>query len=110
MTHPIDNRTPAALVRAINFPPGERSVLRFAVAAHEKGDWQLRVVADGEVIHQQIVDHAEQLPRWRDVRVDLSRFAGRRIVLRLENVATNWQWEFGYWADLRLDVDQTASK
>ncbi len=109
MTHPIDDQTPAALVRAINFGPGEHTILRFSVAAHEYGDWKLRVVADGEVIHQQNVDGKDQ-PRWHNVRLDLSRFAGRRIVLRLENVSTHWNREFGYWCDLRLDVDQTAAK
>ena len=110
MTHPIDARTPAAIVRAINFPVGQRSVLSFSVAAHEQGDWELRVVADGEVIHRQKVDHEPAAPRWRPVRLDLSRFAGRRIVLRLENAATEWNWEFGYWSDLRLELDQTAAK
>ena len=110
MTHPIDRRTPAALVRAINFPTGQRSMLSFAVAAHEKGDWELRVVADGEVIHQQKIDHSPAAPRWRQVRLDLSQFAGRRIVLRLENAATEWDWEFGFWADLKLDLDLTAAK
>ena len=108
MTHPIDARNPAALVRAINFPIRQRSVLNFAVAAHEHGDWELRVVADGEVLHRQTVDHDPSEPRWRQVRLDLSQFAGRLIVLRLENGATNWDSEFGYWADLKLDLAQTA--
>jgi hypothetical protein len=25
-------------------------------------------------------------------------------VIRLENAATDWSWEFGYWADLRLET------
>jgi hypothetical protein len=26
------------------------------------------------------------------------------VVIRLENAATDWAWEFGYWADLRLET------
>jgi hypothetical protein len=30
--------------------------------------------------------------------------------LRLENAANNWSYEFGYWADLRLDTGDLAAK
>ena len=102
MTHPIDARRPAALVRAINLPREGPLALKFAVAAHDQGDWELRVAVDGEVIHRQTVDH--EAPRWKDVSVDLTRHAGRRVVIRLENAATDWAWEFGYWTDLRLET------
>ncbi|MEN9675517.1 MAG: hypothetical protein RIS76_1413, partial [Verrucomicrobiota bacterium] len=101
MTHPVDERTPAAVVRPLILPPGRPATLRFSVAAHEQGDWELRVKADGEVIHRQMVTHDGD--RWKPVRVDLTPFAGRRIVLRLENAANNWSYEFGYWADLSID-------
>ncbi|HRI14194.1 MAG TPA: dehydrogenase [Verrucomicrobiota bacterium] len=108
MTHPVDERTPAAIVRPLVLSPGERATLRFVVAAHEEGDWELRVKADGEVIHRQLVGHDGA--RWKQVSLDLTPFAGRRIVLRLENAANNWSYEFGYWADLRLDTTNVAAK
>lgn len=108
MTHPVDGRTPAAIVRLLTLPPDTRATLRFAVAAHEQGDWDLRVKADGEVLHQQTV--LSESPRWKTVELDLSRFAGRRVVLRLENAANNWSYEFGYWADLRIDTGDLAAK
>ncbi len=104
MTHPIDARRPAALVRAINLPREGKTALKFAVAAHDQGDWELRVVIDGEVILRQPVTH--EVPRWKDVSLDLTRYAGRRVVIRLENAATDWSWEFGYWADLRLETGE----
>ena len=104
MTHPIDARRPAALVRALNLPRQGPITLKFAVAAHERGDWELRVVVDGEVIHRRSVTH--DAPRWKEVSVDLARYAGRRVVVRLENAATDWLWEFGYWADLRLETGE----
>ena len=79
-------------------------LLKFAVAAHDRGDWELRVVIDGEVIHRQAVTH--EAPRWKEVALDLTPYAGRRVVIRLENAATDWAWEFGYWADLRLETGE----
>ncbi|MFM8360696.1 MAG: dehydrogenase, partial [Verrucomicrobiota bacterium] len=108
LTHPRDERTPAAIVRVLTLPAGSRAGLRFSVAAHEQGDWQLRVLADGELIHQRVVDH--DAPRWKDVRLDLSRFGGRRVVLRLENAANDWRWEFGHWADLRIEDPPVAAR
>lgn len=101
LTHPYDESRPAALVRSLGLPRDRRATLRVAVAAHERGDWELRVRADGELLHRQTV-HREG-PRWQEVTVDLSPLAGRRVVLRLENAANNWAWEFGYWSDLRLE-------
>jgi putative membrane-bound dehydrogenase-like protein len=108
MTHPVDSKTPAAIVRAVNLPRDVKSVLSFGVAAHEKGDWELRVVVEGEVLRREKVGHDG--PRWRDIRVDLSAYAGRRIVIRLENAATDWLWEFGYWSDLKLESGEVAAK
>lgn len=107
LTHPVDERTPAALVRSLTLPASGRAKLKFSVAAHEQGDWELRVKVEGEVIHRQTVSHEGE--RWKAVQIDLSQFANRRIVLRLENAANNWSYEFGYWADLRLETDPVAA-
>lgn len=108
MTHPWDADRPAALVRKLTLPAGQRAVLRFKVAAHEQGDWHLRVVADGERLHEQPV--TRDGGRWQDVKLDLTRFAGRMVVLRLENAASGWNWEFGYWAALRIEEGEVAAR
>jgi len=108
MTHPYDEQKPAALVRSLVFPRDRKSTLRFSVAAHEQGDWELRVKADGELLHKQTVKHDG--PRWKEVKLNLDALAGRRVVLRLENAANNWEWEFGYWADLTLETGEVAAQ
>jgi putative membrane-bound dehydrogenase-like protein len=108
MTHPFDSKTPAAIIRAMNLPVGQKTILSFKVASHERGDWDLRVLADGEVLHRQKIGHDGE--RWTNVRIDLSNYAGRRIVLRLENAANDWSWEFAYWADLKLESSEFAAK
>lgn len=107
MTHPHSDRRPAAIERRLKVAgPGAR--VRFAVAAHEKGDWELQVRVDGTVIHRETV--TPKGARWKAVTVDLGRFAGREIGLRLENAANNWEWEFGYWADLTVDGGTVAAR
>jgi hypothetical protein len=108
MTHPYDEKKPAALVRSLVLPPDSKATLRFSVAAHEQGDWELRVKADGELLLKQTVKHDGQ--RWQEVKLNLNALAGRRVVLRLENAANNWLWEFGYWADLTLETGEVAAR
>ncbi len=103
VTHPVDRQTGSALERTIEVPAGKRTSLSLNVAADERGDWELRVLANGRLLRKQVID--KNGPRWKEIDVDLSSFAGQKIVLRLENCANDWSWEFAYWSD--LDVKTT---
>jgi putative membrane-bound dehydrogenase-like protein len=100
MTHPFSLHEPSTLERALKVPAGKHTFLELNVAAHEKGDWQLRISANGHLLKEQIIDKFG--PRWKTIRIDLSSFAGQEIHLRLENAANNWDWEFAYWNDIRV--------
>ncbi len=102
MTHPIDRQHGSGIERTIEVPAGKKTELTFQVAAHERGDWELRVLADGKLLKSERIDH--EGTRWKSVRIDLSEFAGRKVAVRLENCANDWAWEFGYWSDLQLQV------
>ncbi|MCI0538564.1 MAG: c-type cytochrome [Verrucomicrobiales bacterium] len=106
MAHPADQRTGAALERAFEVPSGSKATLTFSVAADERGDWELRVLADRKLLQKQLVDPNGD--RWKNVSIDLSKFAGNRITVRLENCANDWNYEFGYWSDVRV-VTETSS-
>ena len=106
MTHPKDRTTPASLERTLEIPAGQPT-LKLAVAADEQGDWELRVLADGQLLHKQLVNHSGD--RWQQVSVDLSKLAGKKITLRLENFPNNWSNEFGYWSDIEVKAGERAS-
>jgi hypothetical protein len=72
------------------------------VSHHPHGDWQLRVLADGKVIEDQLVSAKTVTKEWLDVSVDLSMFAGKTIQLELENRANNWQNEWAYWHQVKV--------
>ena len=40
---------------------------------------------------------------WTTVKADLSKFAGRRVNVRVENAANDWAFEFAYWGGLRIE-------
>jgi putative membrane-bound dehydrogenase-like protein len=103
-THPFDDNKPAALESHVTVPESG-AVLEIDVASHERGDWELRVFAQGELLLRQVVDRRGG--DWHTVAIDLSRFAGKEIDLRAENAADDWAWEFGYWGRIEL-VPKTA--
>ena len=101
-THPKDRQTPCKLSRKLNVPEGLKTHLKMKVSHHPHGDWQLRVLADGKVIEDQLVSAKTVTKEWLDVSVDLSMFAGKTIQLELENRANNWQNEWAYWHQVKV--------
>lgn len=97
MTHPPDQTTPARLERDVDVPSGKKTTLSFWVAPHQQGDFELRVYVDGKEVLKEIV--GPKGSGWRQKKIDLSLHAGKRVALRLENAANNWEWENGYWSD-----------
>ena len=100
MTHPFAKDKASAIERVIEVPNGKKTALTFNVAAHESGDWELRVYANDQLVKKQIVD--KKGDRWKTVTVDLTPYAGKKINLRLENAANDWNYEFGYWSEIKL--------
>ncbi|MGB0598239.1 MAG: PVC-type heme-binding CxxCH protein [Rubripirellula sp.] len=97
-THPLDRKTPSSLVRMLDVPTGKQTTLKLRVSHHPHGDWQLRVVAAGEVLANQAVgSKTVAKDEWLNVDVDLSRFAGQKIQLSIENHPTQWHCEWAYW-------------
>lgn len=101
LTHPYGEQKPSFLERVVKIPADKRTLLTFNAAAHENGDWELRVFANDQLIKKQIIDKSGD--RWKSISVDLTPYAGKEIKLRLENAANNWSWEFGYWQDVKLN-------
>lgn len=106
-THPLDRKTPSSLYRSVMVPKEKKTHLQMRVSHHPHGDWQLRVLADDQVLEDRMVsskaiEDAGTGEEWLEVAVDLSKFAGKRIKLSLENRANNWANEWGYWHDIRI--------
>ncbi|MFM1769471.1 MAG: hypothetical protein RJA22_2000 [Verrucomicrobiota bacterium] len=99
MTHPVSRETSSTLERSLAVPAAG-ATLSVAVAAHDQGDWELRVRVNNQVIHRQVINHDGE--RWKTVRVPLDRWKGQTVKLRLDNAATDWSWEFAYWSDLQV--------
>ena len=63
--------------------------------------WPNDVLVNGQAVEEMAVDHEK--PRWKIVEVDLAKFAGQEVTLRLEAHASDWAWEFAYWGGITLE-------
>jgi putative membrane-bound dehydrogenase-like protein len=111
-THPHSREQASGFEREVTLPAtGKAAALRFSVAAHEKGDWELRVLANGKPLLKQTVSRSDSGEKvWQEFAVDLSAFAGQTVKLRLENAANGWAWEFGYWSDVRIEKQASSAR
>jgi hypothetical protein len=102
-THPLDRKTPSSLFRAVDIPKNKTTKLNMRVSHHPHGDWQLRVVAAGEIVADRIIgSKSVSDDEWVDVTVDLTKFAGRRIQLSIENRPNDWRNEWAYWNSVSI--------
>jgi putative heme-binding domain-containing protein len=110
ITHPFSKERGTALIRKFDVPAGQKTRLLFDVASHEKGDWELVVLANDKVLDKRLVKPTTD--RWQAIDINLTPLAGQTVTLRLENRANNWSWEFAFWTSPRIESEPltTASK
>ncbi len=101
LMHPFpDKKTPASFEHTLKVEPG-KTKLKATVAADDRGDWTAKAVVNGAVVKEMTIDHEK--PRWKTLEIDLSKFAGQEVTLRLEAHANGWNMEFAYWGGITLE-------
>lgn len=93
----------AAILRStVSIPAENPPSLRMTVSHDEQEDWQLIVKANGETVHDSLVNQESSEQGWREITVDLTKFAGENVILEVHNHANHWPHEAAYWS--RLEV------
>ena len=104
-THPIDRNTPSVLERVVKIPANAKSArLRCLVSAREGGrsDWELRVLVNEKELQRQTIRQGKK--KWTMIETRLDAYKGQEILIRLENRANGWSWEFGFWGKIELEI------
>ena len=101
LLHPFTKDKPCTLERKVKIEKDKLNKLTFYIAAHDQGDFELRVSVDGELVKKETIGHEGE--RWHKEQIDLSKFAGKEVTLRLEGAANGWSYEFSYWSDVTLE-------
>lgn len=101
-THPLSKTQPCIIFRHLDIPKAKQTTLKLRASYHPHGDWQLRVTANGRLLHNQIVSYETVKTEWLELEIDLTAFAGEQVDLEIENQANDWKWEFAYWSDIAV--------
>jgi hypothetical protein len=75
------------------------------VVSHEpKGAWNLGVRANGQSLHQALIqaDAPDDSPRWQTIAIDLTPLAGQQAAIELHSAAAGDRPSAAYWAQIEL--------
>ena len=89
--------------RRIDISSGKKTVLTAVVSNHPGYDWELVIRINETVQKTVVVDDTLTQRGWAEVSLDLTPFAGRNVLIELENKANGWSFEAGYWANLNIE-------
>lgn len=101
-THPVSKEKPCVLTAKVMVPKGKKTALRIDASHDPQGDWLLVARANGQQIFKGDVSPKTCSKGWGTFKIDLSQFAGQEVALELQNVASGWSYEFGYWGDVQV--------
>jgi len=98
LTHPLSKTVPCVLSRKIEVPAGKKTMLDLEVTNHSKGNWKLVVLVNGKEALSKDIEET----KWQQVQIDLSKYAGKTVIIELENRATGWAHEAAYWSRIQI--------
>ena len=103
-THANAADKPLILRGAAVLPKDRPMLLDLHVSHQAQCDWQLVVRANGQVIHDQLINEKLTTPQkgWATIQIDLEKFAGQKVVLEVLNQSNNWQNETAFWKRIEL--------
>ena len=84
--------------RNVKVPSGKETTLTFAVNNHPKGNWTLIVRINSDEVLKKSIEES----KWKEIRLDLWKHAGKTIKIELENRAGDWSFEVACWNQIEL--------
>lgn len=102
-THPPAAGKPCVLRAPVTVPSDKKTVLKVSCGRRLDGDWQLAVVVEGQDLLRVMIDQNTAKDGWANHEVDLSRFAGKNIVVEVHNNPNSWPNEEAYWSNIRIE-------
>jgi hypothetical protein len=103
ITHPVSRTEPAVLQRRVTLATSPKLRLEVTSLAEQGvADWELVVRVDGRREFSRVI---ASRGAWETIEVDLGKYAGKSVDLRIENRAGGgqpWAWETGLVAAIEI--------
>ncbi len=99
MTLPANRKTPCVIRKSVEIPKEKKTTLELSVKSHRLGNWDLVV----RVNKRELLRKTIESPRFIDLSVDLSKYAGQTIDLELNHQPTGWDREHASWKKIAIE-------
>jgi putative heme-binding domain-containing protein len=100
---PVSRQEPCVLRRKLELPAGKSARLVLSVSHETGGQWILSVRANGNRLHESVVDGEEnQGPAWRTLSFDLGPLAGQKVTLELTGASRDGKKDAAYWDHIEV--------
>jgi len=103
-THPESEEVPCTISKRVKIPSGGAK-LQLVVGHIELLDWLLIVKANGDELLKTFIDSDTAEDGWRDITVDLSKYAGSEIMVELQNASNDAYYDLALWTKIQIDSD-----
>jgi len=99
-TYPRDEARGTVLRRTVRL--GNQPILKFKVGVDQGRAWQLQVYVNDDRLLDKLIEGVSHARSWQEINVDLAKYQGREVVLRLYQRVLIPHHEAGnaYWRDL----------
>jgi hypothetical protein len=107
ITSPFSRETPSTIYREAEIPKDRKTALHLVVSTYEVWNWwNLTVRIDGDVKKIVRIDNdTVDKDGWKDILYDLTPYAGKKILIELENNNDGTCWSMGYWDTIELKIE-----
>lgn len=101
-TYPRDEVRGALLKRTLHF--SSNPVFTFKAGVDSGRAWQLQVYVNDDKVLDKLIEASSTIQSWQDIHIDVSKYAGQDVVLRLYQGVLIPGHEAGnaYWKDLMV--------
>jgi hypothetical protein len=82
--------------------PGGEAKLQLVVGHIELLDWLLIVKANGDELLKTLIDSDTAEDGWRNITIDLSKYAGPEIMMELQNASNDAYYDLALWTKIEL--------
>lgn len=89
MTQTKNTKRPSGLYKEFKVSDNKETKLRLKVSHRPHAEWNLKVLANDDIIYDNIVSSSLVHNEWLNKDFDLSDYAGQNIKLRIENHSTD---------------------
>jgi hypothetical protein len=101
-----NENNPVLIVGNVIIPEGKKSHLSLSVSCEDDGEWELEIILeeilDLKSIFKEKINAKTLTNGWRDIKYDLTKYAGTEMEIQIRQTAGEIQKSHAYWNNIKI--------